>query len=336
MSMDLSMFEALMGAAAAEVGGGETGGVWIVAAEGRADDGLLRLIGKGRVLADALGAYVYVLLAGDADASAGERAIKAGADRVLLARGVPALADLVDFLRPRAPRVVLFPATRLGRVLGPGVAQKLDGGLCGRAADLEVDPIYQRVVAHQPVLDDAARQRVALIASPAVAVVDTALLPAAFNEPWRTGTVEETGLTWPAAAARPRVAWPAPTMTLANASVVVGTGLGLKTAEGFALAVELAHALDAAVGGDVAALDAGWIGEDQLIGLTGTRVAPRLFLALGMDGDTSLFMSIQDAGLVVAVQPDPAAPIVAVADYNICADPAAFARAMLEKLVAGS
>ncbi|MGC8779820.1 MAG: electron transfer flavoprotein subunit alpha/FixB family protein, partial [Anaerolineae bacterium] len=59
------------------------------------------------------------------------------------------------------------------------------------------------------------------------------------------------------------------------------------------------------------------------------RVAPRLFLALGMDGDTSLFMSIQDAGLVVAVQPDPAAPIVSVADYNILADPVGFARAML-------
>jgi len=333
MSLDLSYYEALMGAATAgEQPTAETGGVWVVALAGRLDDGLLRLIGKGRVLADALGAYVYLLMAGDAGAADGERAIKAGADRVLVAGGMPALADLVEFFRPRGPQVVLFPATRSGRALGPGLAQALNGSLCGHAADLEVDPIYQRVVAHQPVLDDAARQRVALLAAPAVAVVDTTRLPAAFNEPWRTGTVEETGLTWPVPAPRPTVALPVAPLTLASAAVIVAGGLGLKTAEGFALATQLAQALGAAVGGDVAALDAGWITEDQLIGLTGVRVAPRLFLALGMDGDTNLFIGIQDAGLVVAVQPDPSAPIAAVADYNIHADPVEFARVLLGKL----
>jgi electron transfer flavoprotein alpha subunit len=34
----------------------------------------------------------------------------------------------------------------------------------------------------------------------------------------------------------------------------------------------------------------------------------------------------------VAVQPDPAAPFVPVADYNIIADPAEFAGALLEVL----
>ncbi len=359
MSLDLSYYEALMGVAAAgEQPTTATGGVWVVALAGRLDDGLLRLIGKGRVLADALGAYVHLLMAGEAEAADGNRAIQAGADRVWLARGTPALADLVEFFRPRGPQVVLFPfreisrfATRLGRTLGPGLAQALNGSLCARAADLEVDPIYQRVVAHQPVLDDAARQRVALLASPAVAVVDTTLLPAAFNEPWRTGTIEDTGLTWPA----PPPSQPLPQfgggvrgegrgggaapLTLANAAVIVAGGLGLKSAEGFALAARLAQALGAAVGGDMAALDAGWISEDQLIGLAGARSfakfrerAPRLFLALGMDGDTGLFMSIQDAGLVVAVQPDPSAPIAAVADYNIYADPVEFARVLLGKL----
>ena len=37
--------------------------------------------------------------------------------------------------------------------------------------------------------------------------------------------------------------------------------------------------------------------------------------------------------LIVAVQPDPAAPFVPVADYNIIADPAEFAGALLEVLV---
>ncbi len=102
--------------------------------------------------------------------------------------------------------------------------------------------------------------------------------------------------------------------------------------DGFALAQKLAAKLGGAVGGDVAALDAGWIGEEQLIGLTGATVAPKVLLALGVDGDTSFFMATQDAGTIIAAQPDRNAPIVAVADQNIIADPKAFAEALLAEL----
>ena len=161
------------------------------------DDAVLRLVGKARVVADALGGYVYLLACGSPAEDAAQRAIHAGADNVLTAAGTPALADLAVFFRERGPQLVLFPRTRRGRTLGPGLAQALGGGLCGYAADLAVDPMSQRVLAHQPVLDDAARQVVAIVAAPAVVVVDTGALPSAFNEPWRSGSVEDT---------RPRVA----------------------------------------------------------------------------------------------------------------------------------
>jgi electron transfer flavoprotein alpha subunit len=333
MGMDLSYLEALMGGAAADTSGG-AGGVWVVSPDGAAGDGILRLVGKARVVADALGAYVHLLLAGGATTEDAERTIKSGTDRVLLAAGVPGLADLASYFREHASQVILFPRTRLGRTLGPGLAQLLNGGLCGHAADLEVDPVYQRIVAHQPVLEDAARQRVALMAAPAVAVVDTDALPAAFNETWRTGKVEDAEVSWGQPIAYPPVKLPASTVLLANAAVVVAAGRGLQTADGFALAAKLAEALGGVVGGDVGALDAGWITEAQLVGLTGAQVAPKLLLSLGMDGDTSLFMSVQDSGLIVAVQPDPTAPITPVADYNVHHDPAEFAAALLDKLSA--
>jgi len=114
----------------------------------------------------------------------------------------------------------------------------------------------------------------------------------------------------------------------------VAAGRGLRTADDFALAGKLAEALGGVVGGDLGALDAGWITEAQLIGLTGAQVAPKFLLTLGMDGDTSLFMSARDAGLIVAVQPDPTAPITPVADFNIHHDPTQFAAALLDKLSA--
>ncbi len=322
MGMDLSYLEAFMGGAAAETGG--AGGVYVVSPGAAIDDGTLRLVGKARVIADALGTYVYLLCGGDEGAA--QVAIRAGADNVLLAGGTPALADLAAFFEPRGPQAVLFPRTPLGQLLGPGLAQVMGGGLCGYAADLAVDPINNRVVAHQPVLDDVARQAVAILAAPAVVVLDTAALPAAFNEPWRSGKVEETGLSWPAAEEYPAVELQATPLTLANAPVVVLAGLGLKDEAGFALAQKLAARLGGVAAGDLGALDAGWITEEGLVGLTGASVAPKVLLALGVDGDTSFFMATQGAGAIVAVQPDPAAPIVPVADHNVIADPAQFAK----------
>ena len=51
---DLSYLEQLLGTSPQEAGR-DAGGVWVMGLEGTLDDGLLRLVGKARVVADALG-----------------------------------------------------------------------------------------------------------------------------------------------------------------------------------------------------------------------------------------------------------------------------------------
>ncbi len=198
-----------------------------------------------------------------------------------------------------------------------------------------VDPASQRVVAHQPILNDEARLAVTLAGSPAVAVVETALLPESYSEAWRTGQIEDTGITWAVPPEYPTIELPAAPLTIATAPVVVAAGIGLRDPEGFALAEKLAEALGGVVGGDVTALDAGWIDENQLVGVTGQRVKPRLYLALGISGDTTHLMALQECATIVAVQPDRSASIAEIADRNIFADPVPFARALLAKLGKG-
>jgi electron transfer flavoprotein alpha subunit len=243
---------------------------------------------------------------------------------------MPAVNELADFFRERQPQAVLLPRSRLGRALGPGLAQALGGSLCPYAADLSVDPIYQRIVAHQPILGDAARVQVSLLATPAVAVMETSLLPASFNEPWRQGEVGDTQLMWPDPVRHERADLPAQPLTLKTAPVVVVTGQGLGDEAGFAAAKALAEALGGVVAGDVTALDAGWIGEESLVGLTGETISPKLVIALGVDGDTALMMGMAEAGCIVAAQADANAPIVPFADYNVVGDPAEFARAFMK------
>ena len=199
-----------------------------------------------------------------------------------------------------------------------------------------VDPVYQRVLAHQPVLSDAARQIVALLDAPAVAVVDVLALPASFSEPWRTGQVDENGPQWGRLELPEEVDFKPEPITLQNARVVIGAGRGLHDAGGFELARRLAQALGGAVSGDLGALDAGWIREDQLLSLTGHKASPKVYLALGIAGDTEHLAALQGADTILAVQNDPTAPITQFADWNVIADPVQFAQALLARLVVGS
>ena len=112
MGMDLSYLEALMGGAAADTGSG-TGGVWVVSADGAVDDGILRLVGKARVVADALGTYVHLLLAGGAEAESAESPSRP-APIVCCWRGCAGVGRSRELLpRANAPAHPL-PRTRLG------------------------------------------------------------------------------------------------------------------------------------------------------------------------------------------------------------------------------
>lgn len=119
---------------------------------------------------------------------------------------------------------------------------------------------------------------------------------------------------------RDRVAPPAGGVSLADAKVVVTGGRGVGSAEGFVVVEELAALLGGAVGCSRAVTMSGWRPHTDQVGQTGNKIAPDIYIACGVSGATQHIAGAKGAKRILAVNTDPEAPIMAIADYAVVGD----------------
>ena len=118
-----------------------------------------------------------------------------------------------------------------------------------------------------------------------------------------------------------------------NAKVVVAGGRGIRTEEEWAKLHELADLLGAAVGCSRPITELGWEPHRHQIGQTGKGVAPKIYFALGISGAMQHMCAV-NADIVIAVNKDPKAPIMEMADYAVEADLKDFLPLLIEKIKA--
>ena len=109
-------------------------------------------------------------------------------------------------------------------------------------------------------------------------------------------------------------------VSLRDAKVVVSGGRGVGSAEGFAIIEELAGLLGGAVGCSRVVTSAGWRPHTDQVGQTGTKISADLYVACGISGATQHIAGAKGAKRILAINNDPEAPILAVADYAVIGD----------------
>ena len=320
-----------------------SGAIWVFAEQrGGTLQGVgLELLGRGRELADQHGLALEALLLGHEVEGLAAGLVASGADTVYLADdpllaaySADAYTAVVERLaREHQPGFLLFGHTSLGRDLAPLLAARLETGLSAHVTGLEIDAAG---LLRQIVPAFGGRGMCAILCPdhrPQMATVRPGVLPRPAPQEGRTGQVVRVPVELDADAVRTRllevVSQQSAVAPLAQAEVVVAGGAGMGDREGWRLIERLADLLGAAVGGTRPPLDAGWIGEGQMIGQSGVTIRPKLYIGAGISGEMQHTVGIRDAGVVVAINSDPKARIFQEADLGVVGD----ARKVLPMLI---
>src|SRR5216110_3412103 len=289
--------------------------VWVVAELGPRGPKPVtaELLAKAAELAARLGATVEALVLGEGAQHAAALAA-AGADRVLLAEGaglVPYTTDahaavLAEAVRSRAPRV----AARLGL------------GLTGDAIDLDLDA-EGRVRQMKPAFGGTIVAPILSRTRPEMATVRPGILRPARPDPTRRAVVERIGV--PAVRLRVRVLSERPLgdaggAALEAADLVLGVGRGIGGPAALPAITALAARLGAALAATRDVTDLGWLPKQHQVGLTGRAIAPRLYVAIALSGAPEHVVGLRRAGVIVAINKNPKAPIFKAADLGIVSD----------------
>lgn len=242
----------------------------------------------------------------------------AGLDTFLAEAYTDALAALVA---ETSPALILIGATRNGKDLAGRLGARLGAGAISEAT---------KVTAGDGGAIEAERT---FLSGNAVQVVRASGGPVIVTLPPRANPVpEKSGATAPTRTKEVGVTTRAPTVVevtqkaaggirIEDAEFVVSAGRGFKKKEDLALLDELAKTLGAVIGcSRPLATDLAWMTEDHWVGLSGHKVAPKVYITLGISGQIQHIAGIRDSGYIISVNNDPQAPIFKACDLGVVAD----------------
>jgi len=115
---------------------------------------------------------------------------------------------------------------------------------------------------------------------------------------------------------------PGERINLDQAEAIVSAGRGVRNAEGIGEIKKLIGTLEkyfdrVELGASRPLVESGLLPRSRQVGQTGERVAPRLYIAVGISGSIQHLTGMVGSGKIVAVNRDRDAPIFGAADYGV-------------------
>ncbi len=99
--------------------------------------------------------------------------------------------------------------------------------------------------------------------------------------------------------------------------ILIAVGRGISNQDNIELAEDLAETIGGVVCASRPVVDQGWLPTARLVGKSGYKVKPKLYLALGISGAPEHVEGMADSEMIIAVNIDPTAPIFDIAQYGV-------------------
>ena len=228
-------------------------------------------------------------------------------------------AAVADWCGEHPPWAGFVPGTLWGREVAARMAVRLDAGLTGDAVGFGVD--HGRLVSWKPAFGGRLVAAITTLSPLQLATVRPGIL--SLRQPRVVGggsipvepvTVHRRGRLKVTGEGRDDEV---EALLTANTVVAVGTGV---SPDDYPKLGPLIASLGAELAATRKVTDKGWLPRARQVGLTGQSVDPALFLAIGASGKFNHMVGARGAGIIVAVNHDPEAPVFDWVDIGMVAD----------------
>lgn len=292
----------------------------------------IEVLSAARQVADELGGTLSATILGAVDAGWNQICASYGAATVYRA-AAEALSGYQNDLYTEALQqiqkvaqadVVLLPSTTYGLEIVPVFAYRIGASATMDCVGLKGNASDGSLTITKPVYGGKANSELVAKSGPAVIAMRMRSVVPATPASDLSCNVVEVSLSLDATKARTKIVERLLEDTgatkLEDARVIVSGGRGLGGPEAFADLTVLAGMLGGTIGASRAACDQGWVPASLQIGQTGKKVAPDLYLAIGISGASQHMVGIAGARRIVAINKDAKAPIFQMAACGVVAD----------------
>jgi electron transfer flavoprotein alpha subunit len=308
--------------------------VYIEQREGTIESVSIELISKARELAQKSNQQVIAFVPGHdiTDAHVNECMLY-GADKVYIANHhllkdyitetyTKVSVQLIEMIKPES---VLIGATTIGRDLAPRISARIATGLTADCTSLEICPETSHLLmtrpafggnimatiicpVHRPQISTVrpgVMHKVKLAETPKLNVqyIDANLSQNDINIEILETTKEKTVRK-----------------NIAEAKVLVSAGRGVGKEENLQKLHAVAEKLGGMVSGSRAVVDNGWLDHSLQVGQTGQTVRPEVYIACGISGAIQHVAGMEESSCIIAINKNPTAPILQIADLGIIGD----------------
>ena len=267
-----------------------------------------------------------------------------GADKVYLtdhprlaAYSMETYTLLMERLAKREkPEIILIGATTFGREFAPRVAKRLGTGLTADCIGLDINAEGLLVQTAPSFGGNLVAEIVTPERRPQMATVRPGTFQEIPHDSLRTGKVVKVPLPKDLPADRVRLIRVEQRLPrgrkIEDAKVVVCGGRGMGSKKKFLKLFDLAELLDGEVGATRPVVYADWADHEALVGQAGKHIKPQILFSFGISGAIQHTAAFNDAKFIIAVNKNPNATMMKMADVAIVADASQLCTALIQEL----